>query len=136
MSISPADTTDPQIAPPTSAHSWQRLSARIIWVDLVTSVLSTLPALVAIWVFGADAAAGQIWPLIARPVLGPWGAAFDVLRWIATRFRITATHVELKTGSICRQHGAIQRDRIRSVDAEAQVRHRLARMRVVKIGAG
>src|SRR5690625_3272649 len=126
MSISPADTTDPQIAPPTSAQSWQRLSARIIWVDLVISVLSTLPALVAIWVFDADADAGQIWPLIGLAVFGILGAAFDVLRWIVTRFRITATHVELKTGIIFRQHRSIQRDRIRSVDTEAQLRHRLA----------
>lgn len=122
------------IVPTTTA--WQRLSTRIIWVDLVISVLSILPAVVAIWVFGVDASGGQVWPLIGLAVFGVLGSILDVMRWIFTGFRITLTHVELKTGVVWRQHRSIQRDRIRSVDVEARLRHRLARMRVVNIGAG
>ncbi|NEC21763.1 PH domain-containing protein, partial [Streptomyces parvus] len=53
-----------------------------------------------------------------------------------TRYRITASHVELRTGVLVRVRRSIQRDRIRSVDIEAKPRHRLAGLRVVKIGAG
>lgn len=135
MSASPkalADQVPEEITPTT----WQRLSARIILVDLAISVLSVMPALVAIWVFGVDASDGQIWPLIGLAAFGVLGAFFDVIRWIFTRFRISAHYVELKTGVFLRRHRSIQRDRIRSVDVEAKLRHRLARMRVVKIGAG
>ena len=128
-------------APPTSAETratteWQRLSARIIWVDLAISILAMLPAAAAIWVFGVDPSGGQIWPLIGLAAFGVLGAIFDILRWVFTRFRITPNYVELKTGVFLRQHRSIQRDRIRSVDIEAKLRHRLARMRVVNIGAG
>ncbi|WP_293695380.1 PH domain-containing protein [uncultured Agrococcus sp.] len=115
--------------------AWLRLSPRIIWVDLVISILSLLPALVAVWLFDVDSG-GQIWPLIGLAIFGVIGAILDVVRWIFTRFRITPTHVELKTGVVLRRHRFIQRDRIRSVDIEAKLRHRTARMRVINIGAG
>lgn len=121
-------------AVPHAAH-WQRLSARIIWVDLVITALSIAPAGIAILFFDVDAA-NQIWPLIGLAAFGVIGAVLDVLRWIFTRFKITATYVEMKTGVIWRQRRSIQRDRIRSVDVEAKLRHRLSRMRVVTIGAG
>lgn len=129
-------STSAQQPPVTATSEWQRLSARIIWVDLLMTVISILPAVLAIWVFGVDATGGQIWPLIGLAAFGVLGGIFDVLRWIFTRFRITASYVELKTGVIFRQHRSIQRDRIRSVDVEAKLRHRVARMRVVTIGAG
>ncbi len=115
---------------------WQRLSARMIGVDVARTVLSTLPAVVAVVVFGADAGGGQVWPLIGLAVFGALGAAADALRWVFTRFRITGSHVEIKTGVVVRRHRSIQRDRIRSVDVEAKLRHRIAGLRIVKIGAG
>ncbi|HIW99574.1 MAG TPA: PH domain-containing protein, partial [Candidatus Nesterenkonia stercoripullorum] len=115
--------------------AWKRLSGRIIWVDLIISMLSVLPAVVAILLFGVDAS-GQMWPLIGLAAFGVLGAIFDVVRWIFTRFRVTPSHVELATGVVMRRHRSIQRDRIRSVDVEAKLRHRIARMRVVNIGAG
>ncbi|GAA4926493.1 PH domain-containing protein [Nesterenkonia rhizosphaerae] len=120
----------------STTTAWQRLSARIIWADLAISVLSVLPAAAAIVFFDGDTTGGQLWPLIGLAVVGVVGAIFDVMRWTYTRFRITETFVELKTGVIWRQHRSIQRDRIRSVDTAAKLRHRLARMRVVNIGAG
>lgn len=136
MRASPEALPDQVPEENTPTTTWQRLSARIIWVDLVISVLSVMPALVAIWGFGVDASGGQIWPLIGLAAFGVLGAIFDVVRWIFTRFRISPNYVELKTGVFLRQHRSVQRDRIRSVDVEARLRHRLARMRVVKIGAG
>lgn len=134
----PAESTDQQtpLRSSTATAGWQRLSARIIWVDLVISLVSTLPAVAAIWVFDVDASGAQIWPLIGLAAFGVIGAIFDVMRWIFTRFRITTSYVELKTGLLLRRHRSIQRDRIRSVDIEAKLRHRIARLRVVKVGAG
>ncbi|WP_120002834.1 PH domain-containing protein [Nesterenkonia muleiensis] len=136
MSTVSPETADQHLSADTPTTTWQRLSARIIWVDLAISVLSVLPAAVAIWVFDIDATGGQIWPLIGLAVLGVLGAVFDMVRWTFTRFRISPGYVELKTGVLLRQHRSIQRDRVRSVDVEAKLRHRMAKMRVVNIGAG
>ncbi|MFS2294234.1 putative membrane protein [Actinomadura hallensis] len=115
---------------------WRRLHPRVIWVDLVRSVLSLLPAVTAIAVFGVDPGAGSLWPLLAVAAAGVLGAAGDAVRWAFTRYRITPSYVERKTGVLVRAHRSIQRDRIRSVDVEGRLRHRLAGLRVVKIGAG
>lgn len=131
-----SESAAPRNSPPTDGQPWQRLSIRMIWVDLAQTVLSAVPAVVAIWVIGIPASTGQMWPLIGLAVVGLLGAITDALRWVFTRYRITGTHVELKTGVFLRVHRSIQRDRIRSVDTEAKLRHRLAGLRVVNIGAG
>lgn len=119
-----------------SATQWQRLSGRIIWVDLAQIVVTQLPLVVAVLLMNRTAAAGQLWPLIGLAALGLIGAVFDAVRWLVTRYRVTPSYVELKTGVVFRRHRSIQRDRIRSIDTEAKLRHRVAGLRVVTIGAG
>ncbi|MFE2294390.1 PH domain-containing protein [Streptomyces sp. NPDC059452] len=108
----------------------------MIWVDLAQSVLSLMPAGIAILVVGINPGSGQLWPLIGFAAVGVIGAFADALRWVFTRYRVTASHVELRTGVFLRVHRSIQRDRIRSVNIEARPRHRLSGLRVVNIGAG
>lgn len=115
---------------------WHRLSGRVIWVDLVVVVVTQLPLLLAIWIMNASPEAGQLWPLIALAGAGLVGAIMDAVRWLVTRYRVTPSYVELKTGVVFRRHRSIQRDRIRSIDIEAKLRHRLAGLRVITIGAG
>lgn len=115
---------------------WLRLSIRVIWVDLAVAVLSLTPLVAAIGVAGIDPGSGQLWPLFGIAVFGVLGAVADAARWIFTRYRVTDSHVELKTGVLVRTHRSVQRDRIRSVDVEARLRHRLAGLRVVNVGAG
>lgn len=121
---------------PALPAGWQRLHVRVTWVDLARSVLSLLPAALSVWVLGIDPGSGGTWPLFGIAAAGLIGGAADALRWTFTRYRITPTHVELRTGVFRRVHRSIRRDRIRSVDTAARLRHRLAGLRVVKIGAG
>ncbi|OUZ09130.1 hypothetical protein BHE97_11575 [Aeromicrobium sp. PE09-221] len=116
------------------AGRWEQLSVRMVLVDLTQSLLATLPAVVAVGLTGAGR--GQIWPLIGLAAFGIIGAIADAWRWVFTRYRISPAHVELKSGVFVRRHRSIRRDRIRSVDVEARLRHRLGGLRVVKIGAG
>lgn len=118
-----------------NTDGWHRLSSRVIWVDLVQTLLSLIPAVVAVWLADGNAA-NVAWPLIAVAAFGVIGAVTDAVRWLFTRYRITDTHVELRTGVIFRQHRSLRRQRIRSVDVEAKLRHRIARLRLVKVGAG
>lgn len=118
---------------PTS--TWSRLSPRVIWVDLVLTALSLSPMLVAL-ALADDGIADIAWPLVAIAAFGIISAVSDALRWIFTRYQVTPSHIELRNGVIYRQHRSLRRERIRSVDVEAKLRHRLSGMRMVKVGAG
>lgn len=120
----------------TAADSeWRRLSVRVVWVDLAQTVLSLLPGVIAITVFGQTSAA-SLWPVAAVAVFGVVGSVADILRWAFTRYRISATEVERMTGIFVRQRRSVRRERIRSVDTHAKLRHRIGGLRVVTIGAG
>lgn len=133
--MSPATQQDP-LAETAAAGQWQQLSARMIYVDLAQSLLSLAPAVLALWIFTLDTSPAQIWPLWGLAAAGVIGAMYDAWRWVFTRYRITESQVEIKTGLLLRRHRSIQRDRIRSVDIQAKLRHRVGRLRVVQIGAG
>lgn len=121
-------------APPS--EEWLKLSSRMIWVDLIQSILALSPGLIAIYFVGIDPQSGGIWPFVAIAVIGLWGAVSDAWRWLFTSYRITPSHLEIKTGFFFRTHRQVQRDRIRSVDIEARLRHRLSGLRLVTVGAG
>lgn len=133
--------SSPQPAPPTTTATsvdgeWRALSVRVIWVDLAQSVLSLLPGVIAIAFFDIEPTFGMIWPFLLIAAWGVIGAIADVIRWHFTRYRITETEVERRTGVLVRRHRSVRRDRIRSVDTHAKLRHRIAGLRVVTIGAG
>lgn len=123
---------------PVSAGTapWLRLDARMIWVDVAQSLLSLTPAAIATWVVGIDPTWGAMWPFALIAVFGVIGAVSDALRWAFTRYRITDDYVERRTGIVVRRYRSVRRDRIRSIDVTARLRHRLAGLRVVLIGAG
>lgn len=115
---------------------WRRLDARVVWVDLVRSLLSLVPTAVAIGVFGVQPRLGELWPPIVIAVIGVGGAAADLLRWAKTRYRVTDERVEVRTGFLVTRVREVRRDRVRSVDASARLLQRLAGLRKVSVGAG
>lgn len=129
MTESPAAVAGPGESP------WQRLSVRVIWVDLVQSVLSLLPGVFAVVFLDVELSA-SMWPLILLAVIGVVGAVGDMLRWAFTRYRINDVEIEVRSGVLVRRRRTVSRDRLRSVDTHAKLRHRLAGLRVVTIGAG
>lgn len=131
-----ADTLAPAGRSTVAEVPWQRLSARVVWVDIVVSLLSLTPAAVAIWGFGVPATFDSLWPLAFVALFGVTGAIADILRWAFTSYRVTTLDIERRTGLFVRRHRTLHRDRVRSVDTAAKLRHRLAGLRVVTIGAG
>ncbi|MGC0141694.1 PH domain-containing protein [Pseudactinotalea sp. Z1732] len=115
---------------------WQRLHSRMIWVDALQTVISLAPGIVAITVFDVEADMSSMWPFVAIAVFGVLGAISDALRWVFTRYRVSEDYVERRTGVLVRRYRSVRRDRIRSVDVEARLRHRLSGLRIVRIGAG
>ena len=115
---------------------WQRLSARMIVVDVVRTLVSLAPSLVAFVLLDVSVGPGTAGALIALAVLGAGGALWDAVRWVTTRYRLTDDHLERSTGLVVRRYRRIRRERIRSVDVDARPRHRVAGLRVVLVGAG
>lgn len=124
--------------PATSVDTdhWQRLSQRVVWIDLAWSVLALLPGVVAVVFFNISPTWNSMWPLMLIAIFGILSAVGDITRWAFTRYRITDHDVQRRTGIFVKEHRKMPRDRIRSVDTHAKLRHRLAGLRIVTIGAG
>lgn len=118
------------------AVPWQRLSGRIVWIDAAVSLASLTPGAFAIYVLGVHPSSGVVWPLGIIAVVGVVGGAGDIVRWAFTSYRMTGTDVERRTGLFTKEHRTVPRDRVRSVDSTAKLRHRLAGLRVLTVGAG
>ncbi|RMI40386.1 PH domain-containing protein [Streptomyces triticirhizae] len=125
----------PPDGPSAAEVPWRRLDPRLIWADALRVALSMLPGGVALFLFEAGDAM-TVWPLLALAAWGLWGAGADVVRWLTTRYRVTDTHLERRTGLLVRSHRAVARELIRTVDADARLIHRLAGVRRVTVGAG
>ncbi len=108
----------------------------MVWVDLLKSMLALTPSIVVIAFTNVDLAWSSMWPVILVAVVGVGGAMGDVVRWAFTRYRVTEDEVERHTGVFVRRTRTLRRDRIRSADTHAKLRHRIAGLRVVTIGAG
>ena len=115
---------------------WRRLAVAVVWIDAASAAVSLVPVALAVLVFNAPMDSAAVWSTAAVAGTGLISAATDLWRWWKTRYRITSTHVEVRTGLAVRNHRSIRRERIRSVDTHARLRHRLARLHVVTIGAG
>lgn len=110
---------------------WQRLSVRVVHLDLVRVAISLATGLAGILVRD-----DPVWPLVAGAAAGLVGALLDLKRWRTTRYRITAQRVEMHSGWLARKHRTVARERIRSVDSSARLFPRLFGLRTVHIGSG
>lgn len=133
---SSAELSGPELAEAQAADDWGRLSGRVVVVDFAKSVLSLVPGAIAIFIVGTEPSWDTMWPFAAIAFFGVTGAVGNTVRWIFTRYRVTDTEVQRRTGIVTRRYRSVRRDRIRSVDTHAKLRHRLAGLRVVEIGAG
>ncbi|MBL1076084.1 PH domain-containing protein [Nocardia sp. 2] len=116
---------------PAGADGWQRLDRRMLLVHPVTELVRFIPVLLFSLIAGARSD-NHMWSLavVAAIVL------VALTRWFTTTYRITADNVELRTGLIQRKRLSIPRNRVRSVDVEADLLHRALGLAVLSIGTG
>ena len=114
--------------------SWRRLSARMLLVHPVREVGRAVPALVGLLVAGRAMGDGQMWWLAPSGVV--LVIAVSVLRWMTTRYRITAEQVQLRTGLLRRKTVSTPADRVRTVHVTASALHRVLGLAKVEIGTG
>ena len=109
--------------------AWHRLHPRMLLVHPVREILKYLPILLVAVVAGS--VGGEPWWTY---VLSGLGLTVGLLRWFTTSFRVTPTHVEVRRGLLNRRTLSVPRERIRSVDVDATLLHRLVGLAVVKVG--
>lgn len=118
----------------TDDEGWQRLDARKLLLDPVKTLGQFLvPAFIA--VIGVSSS-GAGWPVWAVPVLILGPIVFGVLPWVTTRYRITDTQFQRRSGLLNTKQLTAPLDRIRSVDLEATLLHRVLGLSKVQIGTG
>jgi putative membrane protein len=110
---------------------WRRLSPRMLLVHPVHELLHQLPLLVGGVVLGSTTG-NPLWALAALGLTAMLGVA----RWFTTSYRIEPDEVQLRTGLLQRKVLAVPRSRIRSVQTEARLLHRLLGLTVLRVSTG
>ncbi|WP_194861803.1 PH domain-containing protein [Dietzia sp. SYD-A1] len=126
----PTDRTDDAGAVDPEAP-WHRLSWRMLLVDPLGMLTRLLPLfLISLWL-GSNR--NNYWfeiGVISLIVLG------SLLRWLSTSYQVGRTHIVLKKGFFSRNVVTVSRQRIRSVDTESDLFHRVMRVSIVEVGTG
>jgi putative membrane protein len=110
---------------------WRRLSARMLLVHPVHEVLRQIPLLIGSVVLGS-ATDNPFWAIGAVVLTVGYGVA----RWFTTTYRIDPAEVQLRTGVLQRKVLSVPRNRIRSVQTDARLLHRLLGLTVLRVSTG
>nr|WP_233223300.1 PH domain-containing protein [Amycolatopsis sp. CA-128772] len=97
----------------------------------VLDLVKSLPVLLGALLFGH----GEPWQWVGLAFTAI--AVFTGVSHVLTsRYRITESQVEWRTGLLQRKHRAVPRDRIRTVDVTSEPKHRLFSLAAARIGTG
>ncbi len=110
---------------------WERLDKRMLLIHPITEIGRLAPLLIASLVIGLQSE-NPLWSLLGLGVV----VGFALLRWVTTTYRVSAERIELRSGLFARKLLSIPRSRIRSVDIEANVLHRILGLAVLHVGTG
>ncbi|MFI2707806.1 PH domain-containing protein, partial [Nocardioides sp. CER28] len=111
---------------------WQRLDPRTLATQPVATVAKAIVPAIAAMVGLGSAIGLNFALLIGIAVVVGAGA----LPWWTTTYRVTPTHLEIRRGVLNRTTVTARLDRVRSVDLEADVVHRVLRVTKVAVGTG
>lgn len=129
--ISPLDLP-PAPEPPAPVVDWHRLDVRMLVVRPLNEIINLVPVFLGLLVLGR----GETWRVLTSVGVIVAIVLFGLLRWVTTRYRITADQVELHTGLFVRKRLAVPRERIRTVDLTAKLGHRLFGLSAIRVGTG
>ncbi len=110
---------------------WRRLSIRMLLVHPVMELLRFIPVLLALVLFNRRDSNGW-WPFLAVALF----VAFGIMRWFTTRYRVTPTQIQVRSGLLSKRTLSVPRDRVRTVDVTAHFMHRLLGLSRLAIGTG
>ncbi|WP_067572407.1 PH domain-containing protein [Nocardia acidivorans] len=103
----------------------------MLLIHPITELIRFIPVLLATLIAGARSDS-PTWSLGVVGII----VVLALTRWFTTTYRITPDNVELRTGLIQRKRLSVPRNRVRSVDVEADLLHRALGLAVLSIGTG
>ncbi|WP_206472437.1 PH domain-containing protein [Dietzia sp. KRD202] len=110
---------------------WERLSWRMLLVYPLGMLTRLLPLfLISLWL-GSNRSNYWFEIVVVSLVI-----LSGVLRWLSTSYQVGRTHIILKKGFFSRQVVTVARQRIRSVDTESDLFHRVLKVSIVEVGTG
>ncbi len=122
---------DPAVSP---EEDWQRLDRRMLLLGPVDALKQfAVPALIAVIGLSTSRGSFEGWLLIPA-ALG--AIILGVIPWLTTKYRFTETQFQLHKGLVSRSQVTAPLDRVRSVDLESSLIHRILGITKVKIGTG
>lgn len=121
-------------SPGSPGEGWSRLSPRNLLLDPIKAVRQAIiPVVVAI--IGVSRSDSAYWPFIfPLLVIGP--ILFGAIPWLTTHYRLTDTQIQVRRGLLNKSTSTAPLDRVRSVDLEASLLHRVLGLQKVEIGTG
>ncbi|MCF6376656.1 PH domain-containing protein [Nocardioides KLBMP 9356] len=119
---------------PSPGDGWSRLSPRKLLLDPVKAIGQAFVPVVVALVGISQSDGGFGWVLLPIAVVAP--LLFGALPWLTTHYRLTDTQVQVRSGILSRNTSTAPLDRVRSVDLEASLLHRVLGLQKVEIGTG
>ncbi len=113
---------------------WSRLSPRKLLLDPVKVLRQALvPIFVAL--IGVSQSDTRFWPfLLPVAVIGP--VVLGALPWLTTHYRLTDSQIQVRSGVLNKTTSTAPLERVRSVDLEASLLHRVLGLQKVEVGTG
>lgn len=114
---------------------WERLSAKKLVLDPLSALKSMAIPIIAVAV-GSSTAGTDLWISLALGGGLLLMSFFAVIPWFTERYRVTDQRLQFRKGLLSKTVMSAPLDRIRSVDLEANLLHRILGLRNVQIGTG
>lgn len=137
----PYDLPPPPDAPPSPppavpvGEQWRQLDPRMLFLGPARTLLSmAVPMLVA--VFGLGQGGGGEVALRFAGLFATMAVLFGLIPWFTTRYRVTSGQLQVRRGLLNRTVLTAPLDRVRSVDLEGPLLHRMLGLAKVRIGTG
>lgn len=122
------------MSPPVPSGAWQRLDPRNLLLDPVRTLAQfAFPALIAFVGLSSGDRGAPWWAL---PIVLVGALVLGALPWLTTTWRVTESHLQRRSGILSRTTSTAPLDRIRSVDLEASLLHRVLGLAKVQVGTG
>ncbi|GAA1449259.1 PH domain-containing protein [Mycobacterium cookii] len=121
-------------APGSPGEGWSRLSPRKLLLDPVKAIgQAIVPVVIAL--VGISQSDTRFWPFIF-PVVVVAPLVFGALPWLTTHYRLTDSQIQVRSGVLNKTTSTAPLDRVRSVDLEASLLHRVLGLQKVQVGTG
>lgn len=115
---------------------WQRLDPRMLLLDPLRTARGFLVPIVIGFIGLSRASNGIVSALVMLPFALAAAVVIGILPWLTTRYRITPTALEVHRGLLNKRQLTAPLDKIRSVDLEASLLHRVFGLSKVQVGTG